>query len=220
MREPGFVDLHTLTFGLIVISTLLTFASGFGSLTSSVTRTLEIAPIDVDGQFIRWEGLRAIERGEVWRLVTPIFLHFDLLHLVFNMLMLHSLGGLVERRRGWWRFLLLVLVLAVGSNLAEYYIEWSPAQSGLLQWKENPQFGGMSGVLYGLFGFAWMRGRFAPQQGMELSSQTVVVMLVWFVLCLAGIVGAVANMAHAGGLVLGIALGATALVWPGSRRSG
>ena len=49
----------------------------------------------------------SIQAGQVWRLVTPVFLHADLgsnpLHLLFNMLMLFDLGTLVERRLGSWR---------------------------------------------------------------------------------------------------------------------
>src|SRR5690606_37673500 len=54
-------------------------------------------------------ALRHLAEGEVWRLVTPIFLHANLLHLGFNMLWLYSLGSQVELQRGKWRFTALLL---------------------------------------------------------------------------------------------------------------
>ena len=76
---------------------------------------------------------------------------------------------------------------------------------------DGPAFGGMSGVLYGLFGYAWMKTRFAPELGVTLSPQTVTTLLVWFVLCLSpflqAVIGPVANVAHAVGLLVGVAAG-------------
>ena len=66
---------------------------------------------------------------------------------------------------------------------------------------------GMSGVVYGLLGYAWMKGRFDPGSGLLLHPQTVAMMLIWFFLCLTGLMGNIANTAHAVGLVLGIAWG-------------
>src|SRR5205085_2056774 len=68
----------------------------------------------------RSTGLDAIRRGEVWRLVTPILLHFGIAHLVFNMIWLYQLGGLVELRKGHLAMAAIVLASAVVSNLGEY----------------------------------------------------------------------------------------------------
>ena len=140
--------------------------------------------------------LPEVREGEVWRLITPIFLHGDWMHIIFNMMMLVQLGRFIEARFGSAKLLALVMVIGVGSNLAEYL--WS-----------SPHFGGMSGVDYGLFGFLWMKGKFGRDQGWQLNPQTVQLMLMWMVLCFTGILGQIANGAHLGGLLIGALLGIT-----------
>ena len=68
-------------------------------------------------------------------------------------------------------------------------------------------FGGMSGVVYALFGYVWMKGRYEPEQGMILHPSTVQTMLLWLVLCMTGFLGNIANAAHVVGLVAGILFG-------------
>jgi GlpG protein len=123
-----------------------------------------------------------------------VFIHFGVAHLLFNMLWLFQLGSMIEGRQGHIRFALLVLGLAAGSNIAQY------AYAG-------PSFGGMSGVVYGLFGYIWLRGRFDPASGLFMDRQNVILMVVWFVACFTGLVGPVANGAHAAGVILGAACG-------------
>ena len=92
------------------------------------------------------------------------------------------------------RLALLVVVIGVCSNLAQYYYS-------------GPVFGGMSGVVYGLLGYIWIRGKFDPGSGLYLHPQTVIMMLIWFVACFTPLVPHVANTVHAVGLVIGIVWG-------------
>jgi GlpG protein len=138
--------------------------------------------------------LPEIRAGEVWRLFTPVLIHFGPWHLLFNMLWLFQLGSMIESRRGSVRFALLTIALAIGSNVAQYAVS-------------GPAFGGMSGVIYGLFGYVWLRGRFDPGSGLFIDRQNVVLMIVWFFACFTGRIGPIANTAHGTGLVLGIAWG-------------
>src|SRR5262245_48707511 len=218
MMHLGFQSLPTVTVALFVTSILVTLATNFGKTEDSrVTAALAIAPYrhDADG-YSRWrtlDNLDDVRKGEVWRLVTPIFLHLSPLHLGFNMLMLLSLGSAVERTRGKVRFALLVLFLAAFSNVAEYYMSVSLAEQPWVSFQRSPAFGGMSGVLYGLFGYAWMKSRFEPELGLHMSRENVFIMLGWFVLCLFGVVGSIANVAHGAGLLGGLAFGYAPRLW-------
>lgn len=192
-----------LTIALVAISVVAALATNFTDPLNGTTDTLRIASANAT------EALEEVWGGQLWRLITPVFLHFGLIHLVFNMMMLLSLGGRIEGAKGTPRFLGLFLLLAVGSNLAEYWMSYS-ATSGLT-FGMSSNFGGMSGVVYGLFGYAWMKARYEPELEIEMPMDTVVVMLGWFVLCVAGFMDTatsrVANVGHASGLLLGILLG-------------
>jgi GlpG protein len=139
-------------------------------------------------------GLPEVRHGQVWRLFTPILLHGGLLHLLFNMLWLKDLGTMVEVRLGRNRLLIMVLVLAGFSNLGQYIVN-------------GPWFVGMSGVVYGLLGYVWMRGRLDPRSGFHVDRTTMILMTLWFFLCLAGTIPNVANTAHAVGFVAGLLWG-------------
>jgi GlpG protein len=139
-------------------------------------------------------SLPEIASGQLWRFLTPMFLHFGLLHIAFNMFMLLELGTLVERVLGSWRYLLIVLVLSVDANIAQFQAT-------------GPGFGGMSGVIYGLFGYAWIRGRLDPTCGLYLRPDLVFWMIGFFFLCAMGVIGNIANWAHGAGLLTGMALG-------------
>ena len=140
------------------------------------------------------QGLPEIISGQLWRLFTPIIIHFGIMHIAFNLLWLYQLGSVVEQRQSTRRMLILVIIISVLSNLAQYI--WS-----------GPIFGGMSGVVYGLLGYVWAQGKFNPRAGIGLNQNITAMMLVWFVVCWLGLVGNIANMAHTIGLVCGVFLG-------------
>ncbi len=191
LRDYGF---GPLTFGLIAISVAVAFYSKLGADPQPIMR-LFITDYTVSGNLLEWNStLPEIRHGQVWRLVTPIFIHFGLLHLFFNMLWLRDLGSMIEARQSWKLLAVLVLAIAAGSNLAQFFFG-------------GPAFGGMSGVVYGLLGYIWMRGKFDPGSGLYLHPSTVTMMIIWFFACFTPILPHVANAAHAAGLVMGLAWG-------------
>jgi GlpG protein len=150
-----------------------------------------------DNGLVYDHSLSEVRHGEIWRLFTPMFLHFSIMHIVFNMLWLRDLGSMIEARQNSFVLLVLVLAVAAGSNCAQFFFSIT-----------GPLFGGMSGVVYGLMGYIWIRGKLDPGSGLFLHPSTVTMMIIWFLLCLTGWVGHVANYAHGAGLVMGMAWGA------------
>jgi GlpG protein len=190
-----------LTLALVAAS-LIVFLLGESSLRWKVREALVISPIGLNAEG-KWhnDGLQKVLEGQVWRLVTPIFLHFDIMHILFNTWALTVEGTIIESRRGMIRLAVLVLVSAVASNLGQFFYMEQVDPGG-----PHP-FGGMSGVCYALFGYLWMKGQYEPEQGMILHPNTIALMLFWLVLCMAGVLGPIANAAHVVGLLVGVAFG-------------
>ncbi len=183
-----------LTFCLIVLCVVVAVLSNLGDKDEAIM-PLFINSFKIYPTSYTWmPGLPDIRHGEVWRLITPIFIHSGILHLVFNMIWLRDLGSMIEARQSSWHFFFLVLIIGIGSNLTQYF--WG-----------GPSFGGMSGVVYGLLGYIWLRGKFDPGSGLFLHSSTVTMMAIWFFACFTPLIPRVANGAHAGGLVIGLAWG-------------
>ena len=198
--ERNFAGGGIITIMLVVLTVAITVYAGFmrsPSVDRAVIDRLYIShfPYAHGGQDGPSHFLPEVRDGEVWRLITPIFLHGDFMHIIFNMMWLAQFGKFIESRFGGAKLLALVMVIGVGSNLAQYL------------WSRSPYFGGMSGVNYGLFGFLWMKGKFGRDQNWQMHPQTVQLMLMWMVLCFTGLLGPIANGAHVGGLVIGALLG-------------
>ena len=141
-----------------------------------------------------------LAEGELWRLITPIFVHFGLMHFAFNGLWLCLLGARIEHLLGSVHLLLLVLLSALVSNMGQFI------------WTGSVAFGGMSGVIYALLGYIWIRHLLAPHPLLALPKELIGFMLFWLLFCMTGILDfllrvGIANAAHFSGLIVGMFLG-------------
>lgn len=143
--------------------------------------------------------------GQIWRLITPMFLHFGIFHIVFNMVWVWQLGRIIEFKQGWLPLLVVVIVSGIASNLGQYFVS-------------GPVFGGMSGVVYALFGYVWIQGLTNPGFRIRLNPAIVYLMLGWFFICWTGLLEKllglhVANTAHTAGLAAGLLLSFAFSLW-------
>lgn len=182
------------TLVMVGISILITLVSNFGKQLEWLQPFFITEFLITSDRLLFRADLPEIQDGQIWRVFTPAFIHFSILHIVFNMMWLWDLGRLIEEREGKTWYIILLALLAALSNIGQFY-------------STGPNFGGMSGVVYGLLGYLWIRGKCDPSYGMQLRKEIVVMMLIWFVVCLTGLVGNIGNMSHGVGLVVGMLLG-------------
>nr|WP_228517688.1 rhomboid family intramembrane serine protease [Aliidiomarina indica] len=140
-------------------------------------------------------GVPELHPSQPWRFVTPMLLHFSAMHLVFNLFWWWYLGGRLELTFGSGMLLTVTLVTAIVSN----YAQW--AYSG-------PLFGGLSGVVYGLFGFAIVNAWGRRYSALALPPALLVFMLGWLALGFTDLLMVnMANEAHLAGLLSGALIG-------------
>lgn len=138
-----------------------------------------------------------VAQGELWRLVTPMFLHFGLLHIIFNCLWLLQLGPQIEGTYGRSRYLVLYLGSGVAGFVASVTYHWLVGT--------NAVGGGASGVVFGLMAAALVQGFIKRAPGTEVYRSDLVK---WVILgVIISLLPGVDLAAHAGGFVGGGLLG-------------
>lgn len=131
---------------------------------------------------------------QIWRWVSHAFLHFSLMHILFNLVWWWYLGGPLERRLGTGKLLEITVLSAILSGYGQAIFSGS-------------SFGGLSGVVYALMGYSWLSGERAPERGIYMQRSLMIFALVWLAVGYFDMLGvSVANAAHIGGLVVGLAL--------------
>jgi len=156
--------------------------------------------------------LQVLGDGQVWRWFSPVLLHFSVVHLLFNCAVTFELGRRVEMAQGTISFVLLVLVIGVVSNCAQYLFD------------AHPLFGGLSGVAYGLLGYVLvMRRRRPGEQAWRMAPGLAFGLLLFLVIFSTGITEPfglfVANAAHWAGVVSGALLGLAVSLADGRARA-
>lgn len=141
--------------------------------------------------------------AQLWRWFTPALLHFSLTHIVFNLMWWVYLGRNLEQQLGSLILLNISLSIAFLSNAAQYFLV-------------SGNFGGLSGVVYGLFGYCWLVGKLRPEQGIYINNGLAGFLLLWLVLGFLDVLWvSMANWAHLAGLLAGLSW---AYIWHKSQR--
>ncbi|MEX6502091.1 rhomboid family intramembrane serine protease [Pseudomonas zhanjiangensis] len=185
-----------LTSAMLALTLLVALLSWFGD-NFALIRWLSFVDFRIQGDFIYFAYLNdTLASGQWWRLLTPMLIHFGVLHLTMNTLWYWILGRRIEAHQGAWMLLGLTLAFSLAANLAQYL------------YAGPSLFGGLSGVLYGLLGHCWIYQRLAPNLDYRLPPGVVVMLLGWLLICMTGIFellqfAAIANAAHVGGLLAG-----------------
>lgn len=198
LRQP-------LTLILMGLSVLLTLLISFGD-NLEFLELLTFTGFQVQGEHILYPTLTAsLGEGQWWRLITPAFLHFSIAHIIFNLLWVWVIGRRIELVLGWPVLLFTFLSSGLASNFAQF-------------WDSGPMFGGMSGFVFALLGFAWLWDRLKPGLIIGMPPALMGFMLFWLVLGYTGVLeqlglGAIANTAHLVGLICGLVAVFPARYW-------
>lgn len=135
--------------------------------------------------------------GHWWGLLTPLFLHGDILHIAFNMMWLFPMGRLMEARLNPLVYVLFLIAAAAVGTASEMLVSHS---TGI----------GASGVVYAMMGLMYAgRGRYPEWQSIA-TGNNLRLFLLWGVFCIAATalhLLNIANGAHVGGFVFGISVG-------------
>ncbi len=193
---------------LIIIAACVAWVTGLGQNTLSTYLMMTDPRVyDFGTLAVRVQALIAtLGNGEVWRLLSPDFLHFSWTHIVFNSVMLWFLGSQIEWFDGRQRLLVLFIVVSLLSNGFQYLMS-------------GPLFGGLSGVVYGILGYCWLSER--RRARFQFPPALITFAVAWMALGFTPLpevlgLGRMANEAHLGGFLAGLAL---ALILPVPKKA-
>lgn len=162
---------------------------------------LEIVGDTEDSVFMIAHGamfLPAVLDGEYWRLLTAVFMHFGISHIVNNMLILYVLGDNLERALGAVKYLILYLACGIGANAVSLWFDMRSAQISVSAGASGAVFGVIGGLLYAV---GVNRGRLEDLSTRQLAVMAVLALYFGFTST------GVNNIAHIAGLVIGIMMG-------------
>lgn len=193
-----YIDVRTEVFGRNALSwtsvTMIMIVLSVGlTILSGTPRGLELKRLLYYSEYMSFD-FPEIRDWQLWRLVTPIFLHSGFIHLLFNMLWVWQLGGAIEQNEGKIYLVAFTVVFAAFVNTAQYLVS-------------GPAFLGFSGVTYAYLGYVWMMTKYQAGSRYFVARDTVVMMVIWIGVCYTGLLGPIANTQHVAGFLSGTAFG-------------
>ena len=187
-----------LTLTLVIVCIVLAFTVPLNAMTDTVRAMLYPDFSYGTRMIILDRVLENFSLVQFLKMISPILLHGGLVHLAFNMLWLWEFGKRIEAVQASWALLLLIVTLALVSNTVQFLY------GGTIF------FGGMSGVVLGLFGYIWMWQLFDPRKGLALPGALIFFMLLMLIVMTAIDLDFIADEAHIGGILTGVVYGAAA----------
>jgi len=189
------------TLSLIVLCIILAFLAPLNAMTD-LTRAMLYPDFSFGTRIIDLDNVRAnFSALEFLKMISPMLLHGGIIHLAFNMLWLWEFGRRIEAVQASWSLLVLIVFIALVSNTVQYLYGGSI------------YFGGMSGVVYGLFSYIWMWQLFDPKKNLSLPGPLIFFLLLSLVVITVINLDFIADEAHIGGLLTGVVYGAfTAII--------
>ena len=185
--------------GAIITISFLVYVSVFFLNYQEIIKYLSFNNYQFRGGYLYFDTFNKtfIENSELWRLVTPAFIHFSFMHIAFNCLWVYVLGKTIEQIHGAIVYFGLFLFTSILSNLAEFFFT-GPSL-----------FGGLSGFVYGMIGFVMVNELQLNKELYGLPPAFYFFAIIWLMLGFFGILelfgfGSIANFAHLGGLIGGI----------------
>ncbi|MEH0842948.1 rhomboid family intramembrane serine protease [Micromonospora sp. CPCC 205711] len=176
--------------------------SGLGGLLGGGTPLTQWGSVISYASYVDFGPAHGVAAGEWYRLVTAMFLHYGLVHLLLNMWALWVLGRDLEALLGPMRFLALYLVAGLGGNVAAFLFSTPNAASA-----------GASTAIFGLFAAVFVIMR---RLGRDTSSIVpILVINLVFTFTVPGI----SVPGHIGGLVVGALMALVLAYAPRMRRS-
>jgi membrane associated rhomboid family serine protease len=152
-----------------------------------------------------------INKHEWWRLITPVFIHIGVLHLLVNMYSLFMLGPYVERLYGSARYVFFWVATGVAGVAASYFASSVGGQPGVLgrflfRGGDGPS-AGASGALFGLVGVLFVFGikyRHELPEGFKRAFGMGMLPTILINLFIGYTIPFIDNAAHLGGLAAGM----------------
>ena len=141
--------------------------------------------------------------AEPWRILSSVFLHGGILHLLLNMTALYILGSTIESRTGHWYLLLLFVLSGIWASIASMQFNFFAVSVGA------------SGAIFGLFGFHSMIELWENRHDIIVFLKSLLLLLGYLLLTiLLGNILPFDNAAHLGGFCFGLFLAVLFIVYP------